>query len=338
MIRTTKSLDGTRYRVRVGDGPLRTFTNRKDAENYEESQRSSRRRERAGLGVTKPNVSYGDLAKLYEANFDPTPWSQRMVAHSVRRFDKIPVRSINPEGIGAWLWELPHAEKTKLHILTAMRQVLNAGIEWGYLAKSPARRGGFKLPTGTRQREIRPFASWAEVESMADALGDTGWIVRFVCATGLSSPSEWINLTPAHFDLKAKTLRVDGTKTANRPRTIPLGEQAISAIQSLPWPLKKNTRLLDTFDYHEWRKTHWPAALAAAGLSKRTPYEMRHTFATLALEAGASLDAVSVALGHSDITITRRYYRKWTQPMDDQLRQALNTFGAAAETAERNAP
>ena len=40
---------------------------------------------------------------------------------------------------------------------------------------------------------------------------------------------------------------------------------------------------------NEWRRDEWHSALDAAGLPKRGPYAMRHTFASFAIAAGVSL-------------------------------------------------
>jgi site-specific recombinase XerD len=68
---------------------------------------------------------------------------------------------------------------------------------------------------------------------------------------------------------------------------------------------------------------------AAAGIEKSiSPHSLRHTFVTLALDAGASLRDVQDAAGHADPRTTRRY---------DRARQSLDrnpTFAVAAHVAE----
>lgn len=51
-------------------------------------------------------------------------------------------------------------------------------------------------------------------------------------------------------------------------------------------------------------------ACAACGVSKFIPYELRHTWASISAEAGASLEEISAGLGHSTrSTVANRYMR-----------------------------
>ena len=55
----------------------------------------------------------------------------------------------------------------------------------------------------------------------------------------------------------------------------------------------------------------WHPAVERAGLSHRTPHDMRHTYATLRLSLGHPLAEVSKEMGHSTTDITYRTYYKW---------------------------
>lgn len=326
-----KNTNGT-YTVRVGQhGIQRTFTRKRDADEYEAHEKENRRREAAGLQVRRGPITFGELAELWKQSHEPSLWRLRMLAHAEERWSSTKVKSIHPEELGAWLHALELAPKTKKHILETLRQVLKAAVEWGYLERSPARPGTFKPPSESRIRPIRPFESWSEVIAVSNALPAIyNPLVRFVCATGLTSPSEWIDARWADVNLRERELMVHGTKTENRQRTIPLSDRALEALADLPrdpagWLFRGKTG--KRIDYGGFRRIDWPLALRKAGLEFRTPNEMRHTFATLALQAGAHLEDVSKVLGHANVDITRRYYAKWTKPRYDRFREVLDTIG-----------
>jgi len=55
----------------------------------------------------------------------------------------------------------------------------------------------------------------------------------------------------------------------------------------------------------------WNRAMDKSGLRRRTPHDMRHSYATLRLSKGDSLAEVSKEMGHATAEITYRTYYKW---------------------------
>lgn len=53
---------------------------------------------------------------------------------------------------------------------------------------------------------------------------------------------------------------------------------------------------------------------------------MRHTHATMLLEAGETMDAVSKRLGHSSIAITAKYYSHVTEKGKLKMRATLDNL------------
>jgi integrase len=330
VIRRQHSKSGTRYLVRVGTGPARSFHRLKDAEEYEEQERRNRRRAKAGLPIEQGPITFDALCELWLAGYDAPSkkWTEQMLVHSRTKFGKQLVRTIRSEQIGAWLNKLDLSVKTRSHVLERMRVVLNAGVEWGYLSRSPARRGAVRSPGANRIEEVQPFEDWQQVEQVAEALDSLkpGWgrVIRFACATGLR-PGEWQAIKWMHIDLKNRVLSVPGTKNRNAQRSIPLSVNALGALgpQGLPHiPAFQLPCRYDRFRGH-W----WPKALKLAGLAERTPNQTRHTFATLALQVGVPVDVVSKWLGHSSVDITLRYYARYTRPVIDRNLALLDTLG-----------
>lgn len=302
---------GSKWVARVGDGPLRTFDRKADAEEYESQQRRDRSRARAGMEVEQGAITYDGLCELYLANFTgkSSAWTEAMLVHSRTKFGRSLVRQLRPEVIGAWLHGLQLSPKTKTHILERMRAVLTKGVEWGYLSRSPARPSAVSSPGSARVEDIMPFESWAEVRAVAAECGKHARLVQLACATGARVPSELFALTWGDI-IPATSIRIRGTKTKNADRVVPLTMLALEALHGLPRGLP-HVPVFSMSSYMAWRKHQWPRALDNAGLARRPPYQMRHTFATLALKAGVPIDNVSKAMGHSSIEITMRYYAKY---------------------------
>jgi len=65
------------------------------------------------------------------------------------------------------------------------------------------------------------------------------------------------------------------------------------------------------------------AAVLRANLPRQRFHDLRHAYATLALQAGEGINAVSRALGHASIATTADIYGHWTPAMADRMDEVL---------------
>ena len=128
--------------------------------------------------------------------------------------------------------------------------------------------------------------------------------------------------------LKRRTgegLIVDMPKTDASVRSVALASPAVSALREHrakqnAWRLQLGTEWPDLdfvfttdrgtpVDPANFRRKHLDIC-KLAGLSNRRFHALRHTWATLALEAGVPLEVVSRNLGHASLSITADIYAK----------------------------
>lgn len=77
-----------------------------------------------------------------------------------------------------------------------------------------------------------------------------------------------------------------------------------------------------------FRRRQWTDCLEALAIPYRGPHHMRHKFATLMLNAGVALTAVSRMLGHSQASTTLNIYAHFMADDVERVRQeAKRLFG-----------
>ena len=108
-------------------------------------------------------------------------------------------------------------------------------------------------------------------------------------------------------DLQSRTLRIHESK-GGQSRVVFLSSQVIQALDCLP----RNSEYIFTYRYQPLRRRYCQSRLTTIGEKcgfHVTPHQLRHTCATMLLNAGMSILGVQKLLGHIYVETTLRYTR-----------------------------
>jgi integrase len=221
------------------------------------------------------------------------------------------------QDVAAWRANLSDTSRYRLTL--ALRQTLAAAVRWRYMARNPAVDAGANPEP--RAEELLPFAR-DEIDAVALELDVAGAaLVVFAAETGLRT-NEWTATERRDLDrsgnpaVQVERRYADGVltpypKTAGSRRRVPLTSRALEALE--PLPPRLDTPLLfpaaggGHIGLDNWRTRVWYPALEAAGVRRRGPYHLRHTFATEALAAGVSIFELARLMGASVRVIDKTY-------------------------------
>ena len=261
-------------------------------------------------------------------------------------FKAVRVDRLNVAELGAWRKRLPERSAWGIH--KALRQVLAYAVRSRLVEENVARLVPNPEP---KRREVPAFESLADVEAVASELGPSfGALPILAALTGLR-PEEWIALERRDVDRDAGLLHVRRVFTDARREAVreagPVAEDRPAALRATlalaELPPRLDTTLLfpgergGHLSLHNWRRDHWNPAVRAAGLEHRTPYSLRHTYASFAIAAGVSLFELARFMGTSVEQIDRTYGHLLPDALD-RTRSALDLFLAtrpqAAEAEE----
>lgn len=232
-------------------------------------------------------------------------------------------------------------------IVRTLSAALSEAVEQEYLDANPAlnvrkhlRQGAEAVP------EPDPFtADEAHLFAETARQSFARWYPLILCGlrTGMRL-GELLGLEWGDIDWHARTIRVSrsyvrgriGSPKNHQRRTVDLSPQLRGVLRlyrrqlratffadGLPrpeilFPSDEGTRLDDS----NVRKV-FTRICEMAELAHRSPHDMRHTYASLLLSAGAPLLYVSSQLGHTNSTITLKTYAHWMPKTDAHAHSAL---------------
>jgi integrase len=197
-------------------------------------------------------------------------------------------------------------------VVRTLRQVYRWGIDAHLVDRNPAQL--VAAPKPVRGERIAPF-TLAEVDAVAAECGRWGPLVVFMADSG-ARPAEALRVEWRHVDLGAGTVELPGAKTELAWRTVHLTSRGVAAIRSVPRALQ--TRRVFNVDGRpiSWPYSYreiWRAALEAAGLEYRAPYNLRHSYALHNLQAGVPIATLARQMGHADVNRTFATYGGWVR-------------------------
>lgn len=188
----------------------------------------------------------------------------------------------------------------------------------------------------------KPLPAFVKEKDMNEILDDTQvdrddfldfrnlMIVETLYDTGMRC-SELVGLKDADVDFGTKTIRVFGKRA--KERLIPFSETMKQRLQHYIEVRNRNLDIAES-NYFFVRKNGFPLSSSVvydvvekklsgiAGLSKRSPHVLRHSFATAMLNGGADLNAVKELLGHKSIASTEIYTHTTFEELKKIYKQA----------------
>jgi integrase len=278
----------------------------------------------------------------------------------------VPLLNIRATDVQDWLMDLSHVLSPGyvrlIHV--GFGAALSAAVEEGLLASNPARSRLVQVPKAPPRR-VQPWDA-ARIGLMLDALPPNMRALAVLAAGVGLRQGECFGLRLHDVDFKRAEVHVrqqitlqDGCPLPalpkyQRTRTVPASRWVLQELEDhlgrqfpLDGPESTEPSLGGLLFYSREKKplnknyfnaAVWRPALDRAGIPRSRAHGMhilRHTCASMWLEGGVSIKAVSEYLGHADPGFTLRVYTHVMPSSGERARQAMEAvFGEGRRPAE----
>ena len=345
-----------KYWAPDGKQKSKTFTVKSDAEKW---LRSELRTIDLGTWIDPAAGmrTYAEWSDAWLAGLDVKPktragYESLLRSRVLPRFGTTQLRRITPPDVRSWVADMATEGLSPSRIRQA-RQVLRASLEQavadGILAKNPTAH--VKVPADRPREQL--FLRAEQVSVLAEAAearqAGSGLLIRFLAYSGLRW-GEAVALKRSSLDLLRRRVHVRESATEVNGRLV-IGPPKSHRSRTVVLPRFLVERLAAHLAEHEhelvftapaggylrvgnFRKQVWLPATAAVDVPNGLRvHDLRHTAASLAISAGASLKAVQTALGHASPTITLDRYAHLYQDDLEALADAMHNRWADADVA-----
>lgn len=309
---------------------------------------------------------------LASRTFDRTTYEAtelRLRVHVLPVIGHLQLRQIKPTAIQSLMRSMELSDTYRRVILANVSAVFGAAVDDDLIAKNPCKAGSVTRPAVVR-RKVVPWPV-ERVNAMHDAL-PARYRLAVTLGSGLGlRQGEIFGLSPADFDFLGGTVEIrrqvrilagnklvfalpKGRKTRTVPLPTSVGVEVNSHMTAfpparveLPWNTPENdhqvavgllltTRERSALNRNYFNSNLWRGAQRRAGVEPNRgngTHALRHWYASVLLDAGESIRAVSEYLGHSDPGFTLRTYTHLMPSSAERTRAAVDAaFTAARES------
>jgi integrase len=271
------------------------------------------------------------------------------IKYAKKAFGSKKLRAITKTDVKAMLDAMPKSvgPSTKAKHLRVVSGIFNSAVTEGLIARNPVQ----SLPAQHRPQAAKAEAAYFENDELPRLFAalerNDRHLVRLAVMSGMRAGElialEWGDVNIGERSIRVRRAYKDGfgvsaPKSKTSLRTVHLTSEGVAVLEDLlrdRGGVPADDELVFASDVNEdgyrrgWQmtKTLLHPAMKRAGLpNSRTFHSLRHTYARLAFEAGATVGAVSRQLGHSNTSVTENTYEHWSQ--EARKREAEKLEGA----------
>jgi integrase len=236
----------------------------------------------------------------------------------------------------------PKSINTVLRVLKSI--LTEASLRYGF----PHPMAGIKRLKVPR-RDIVPFSMDEVQQMLSTARADYRNFLIVGFFTGMR-PAEQIGLRWENIDFEKREIRVretlskgrvEYTKTDGSQREIAMSEPVFQALQDQHAATSQRSDYVfclkggQPVDAKNFSDRVWHPLIRYLGLKRRTPYQMRHTCATMWLAAGENPEWIARQLGH---TTTEMLFRVYSRFIPNLTRKDGSAFDRLVSDAMKKTP
>lgn len=337
-----------RYYDREGKQHTRQFARRIDGQNWLD-EATTALTTGAWVNPSRARTTLAPHAESWlKAHPDWTPSTRaRNVGivnkHILPRWGGVRLSNITTDAIQSWSAGIDLAPGSVRKIVGVLTSILDRAVLTKHLAVNPA--GGVIRPKQPLKR--RRYLDAVEVERLAEAAGTRRDLILVLAYTGLRW-GELAALRVSSVDRERRRIMIEMSVTEvngvmewtdqpkdHQRRSVPYpafldDDIAARMAGRQPEELLFCSPLGAVLRYGNARRDWFDPAVKASGIMKLTPHELRHTAASLAVKAGASVLALQRMLGHDKPSTTLDVYADLFDEDLDDVATRLTTHRSQA--------